>query len=71
MIKEGHIHLDYKENSDPTLDLDADSMEEIVVMVGIILEKVGALFSDDRSSFDIYKDFMLGKIYSLEEGEYM
>lgn len=71
MIKEGHIHLDYKENSDPTLDLDADSMEEIVVMVGIILEKVGDLFSDDRASFDIYKDFMLGKIYSLDEGEHM
>lgn len=71
MIKEGHIHLDYKENSDPTLDLDADSMEEIVVMVGIILEKVGALFSDDRASLDIYIDFMLGKIYSLEEGEHI
>lgn len=69
MIKEGHIHLDYQKNSDPTLDMNADSMEEIVVMVGIILEKVGTLFNDDRESFDTYKDFMLSKICSLEACE--
>lgn len=66
-IKNGYIHLDIKENRTPSLDIEADSMEEIVVMIALIIEKFGDQFKDDPDSLKTYQMYMQGAVNELTE----